>query len=97
MEKITHEKDREGNVRVSACGEANGTPYFYQAILVQKTDDDGKSFISESDINTYGIEDPLLKEQIIDTVQKEKGKHGEPPLIVDEENKKHNCDNVSSK
>lgn len=97
MDKITHEIDKDNNIRLVAEGDANGTPYFYEAILMQKTDDEGRPYISKSDINTFGIEYPHLKDQILEIVQKEKGKHGEPPLVVDKENYIHNCDIVSSK
>ncbi|MBO4563874.1 MAG: hypothetical protein J5720_00400 [Bacteroidaceae bacterium] len=87
MDRITHEIDKEQNIRIKAQGEANGTPYFYEVILVQIKNNEGKTYISEGDIDTHGIEDSFLKKRIFEAVKKKKGKHGEPPLIVDNENK----------
>jgi hypothetical protein len=83
MVTISHEKDEEGRVRIKAQGVANDNPFFWEAVLEASIDKNGVSHISKSQINTCGIEDPLLNDLILDAVHKDKGVHGEPPLIVD--------------
>ena len=62
MGKITHEIDKDNNIRLVAEGEANGPPYFYEAILEATTDERWVSHISNSRIDVYGIEVFFLKD-----------------------------------
>lgn len=83
MDIITHEKNKDNKVIIKAEGDVQDQSYIFEAILTSKEDNNGEVHISSNTINTYGIKDPLLKEAIIKTTQKNKGIHGEPPLIFD--------------
>ena len=79
MDKITHERDKDGRVRISAEGEL----YNYEAILSLEEDINGNVHLSQSSIDTDGMENSTqIKEIILETVKKERGKNGESPLIV---------------
>lgn len=80
MESITHERDEKGMVRIHA----NGSLYDYEAILSLKNDTNGIAHLPKDAINTSGIDNSILiKENILTVVQKEKGRNGEPPLVVE--------------
>lgn len=80
MDKITHEREKDGKVRISAEGQL----YSYEAILSLKEDINGNVHLPQSAIDTYRMENSTyIKEVILETVQKERGKNGESPIIVD--------------
>ena len=79
MEKITHKVDKKGNVVI----EATGDTFSYEAILIPKVEN-GMTCIPKSSIDTCGIDNSqLLKDEILDSIQKDKGVNGESPLIVE--------------
>lgn len=80
MDKITHERDKDGKIIIQAEGEL----YDYEAILSLKKNTNGTVYLPKDAINTFGIDNSILvKGTILDTVQREKGKNGEEPLVVD--------------
>lgn len=66
MEQVTHKVDKEGSVVIEAIGELHS----YEAVLNPKSVV-GKIHISQSSINTYGIEDSIIvKDELIDSIQR---------------------------
>ena len=81
MEKITHKTNKEGKVVIEATGEL----FSFEAVLAPKIEN-GRICIPKSSIDTRGIDNPqLLKDEIVDSIQKNKGVNGEYPLIVDKD------------
>ena len=79
MEKITHKTNKEGKVVIEATGEL----FSFEAVLAPKIEN-GRTCIPKSSINTYGIDNSqLLKDKILDSIQKNKGVNGESPVIVE--------------
>ena len=81
MEKITHKTDKDGKVVIEATGELLS----YEAVLVPK-EEIGRTHISQSSIDTRGIEDSQrVRNEIIESIQNNRGVNGETPLVVDKD------------
>ena len=79
MEKITHKVDKKGNVVI----EATGDTFSYEAILIPKVEN-GMTCIPKSSIDTCGIDNStIVRDEIIETIQRIKDVDGENPLVVD--------------
>ncbi len=92
MNKITHMIDKDGYVVIEATWDNNT----FGAVLMPKIKG-GIPYIKKSSINTEGVDNPKeFKERIISAITTQWGKHGETPLVV-EDDEKGECSEFVSK
>lgn len=81
MNKITHMIDKDGYVVIEATWDNNT----FGAVLVPTVKGD-IPHIKKSSINTKGVDKPKeFKERIISAITTQWGKHGEAPLVVEDD------------
>lgn len=83
MNVINHMIDKDGNVVINATWDNNT----FGAVLVPNVKGD-IPHIKKSSINTKGFDNPKeFKERIISAITTQWGKHGESPLVVEDDEK----------
>lgn len=79
--KVTHFVDNERHLVINASG-----PSFLYGAVLSPIFKDGMPHIRMEDIDTKGIDDSKeVKAVIIQAISTQRGKYGEGPVIVDDE------------